>query len=49
VDARLGRLPLLDQPGARWRYNTGASVAGVLIERVAGLPLGEVLHERVGG
>ena len=47
--ARLGRLPLLDQPGARWRYNTGASVAGVLIERVAGLPLGEVLHERVGG
>jgi CubicO group peptidase (beta-lactamase class C family) len=45
--ARLGRLPLLDQPGARWRYNTGASVAGVLIERVAGLPLGEVLHERV--
>jgi CubicO group peptidase (beta-lactamase class C family) len=45
--ARLGRLPQLDQPGARWRYNTGASVAGVLIERVAGLPLGEVLHERV--
>ena len=45
--ARLGRLPLLDQPGARWRYNTGASVAGVLIERVAGLPLGEVLHQRV--
>ena len=45
--ARLGSLPLLDQPGARWRYNTGASVAGVLIERVAGLPLGEVLHERV--
>jgi CubicO group peptidase (beta-lactamase class C family) len=45
--ARLGRLPLLDQPGARWRYNTGASVAGVLLERVAGLPLGEVLHERV--
>ena len=28
--ARLGRLPLLDQPGTRWRYNTGASVAGVL-------------------
>jgi CubicO group peptidase (beta-lactamase class C family) len=45
--ARLGRLPLLDQPGARWRYNTGASVAGVLVERVAALPLGEVLHERV--
>ncbi len=45
--ARLGRLPLLDQPGTRWRYNTGASVAGVLIERVAGAPLAEVLRERV--
>ncbi len=45
--ARLGRLTLLDQPGTRWRYNTGASVAGVLIERVAGAPLAEVLRERV--
>ena len=45
--AGLGRLPLLDQPGTRWRYNTGASVAGVLIERVAGAPLAEVLRERV--
>jgi CubicO group peptidase (beta-lactamase class C family) len=45
--ARLGGLPLLDQPGARWRYNTGATVAGVLIERVAGAPLAEVLRERV--
>jgi CubicO group peptidase (beta-lactamase class C family) len=43
----LASLPLLDQPGTRWRYNTGAAVAGVLIERVAGAPLAEVLHERV--
>jgi len=45
--AGLASLPLLDQPGARWRYNTSASVAGVLIERVAGAPLAEVLRERV--
>ena len=45
--AALGRLPFLDQPGTRWRYNTGATVAGVLIERVAGAPLAEVLRERV--
>ncbi len=45
--ARLGQLPLLDQPGARWRYNTGATVAGVLIERVAGAPLADVMRERV--
>jgi len=45
--AGLASLPLLDQPGSRWRYNTGASVAGVLIARAAGAPLGEVLRERV--
>jgi CubicO group peptidase (beta-lactamase class C family) len=45
--AGLGRLPLLDQPGTRWRYNTSASVAGVLIERVAGAPLDAVLQRRV--
>jgi CubicO group peptidase (beta-lactamase class C family) len=45
--AGLGSLPLLDQPGTRWRYNTGATVAGILIERVAGAPLAEVLAKRV--
>jgi CubicO group peptidase (beta-lactamase class C family) len=45
--AALGGLPLLDQPGAAWRYAGGAQVAGVLVERVAGSPLGDVLRERV--
>ena len=45
--ARFGRLPLLEQPGAAWRYNTGATLAGALIERVARTPLAEVLRERV--
>jgi CubicO group peptidase (beta-lactamase class C family) len=45
--AALGSLPLLDQPGERFRYNTGATVAGILIERAAGAPLAEVLSERV--
>ncbi|MEY2458769.1 MAG: hypothetical protein QOG30_599 [Acidimicrobiaceae bacterium] len=45
--ARLGRLPLHHQPGAAWRYNTGAQVAGVLIERVVGAPLADVLRARV--
>ncbi|MGH9110504.1 MAG: serine hydrolase domain-containing protein [Acidimicrobiales bacterium] len=45
--AALGSLPLLDQPGAAWRYAGGAQVAGVLIERVAGVPLGDALRERL--
>jgi CubicO group peptidase (beta-lactamase class C family) len=45
--AALGRLPLLDQPGERWRYNTGATVAGILLSRVAGVPLADLLAGRV--
>lgn len=45
--AALGSLPLLDQPGAAWRYAGGAQVAGVLIERVGGAPIGAVLRERL--
>jgi len=45
--ARLGTLPLLDQPGTAWRYAGGAQVAGVLVERVAKVPLGDVLRERI--
>jgi CubicO group peptidase (beta-lactamase class C family) len=45
--AAFGTLPLLDQPGERFRYNTGATLSGILIERVTGAPLAEVLHKRV--
>jgi CubicO group peptidase (beta-lactamase class C family) len=45
--ARFATLPLMDQPGAAWRYNTGATVAGVLVGRVAGEPLPDVLAGRV--
>lgn len=46
---RLGSLPLMDQPGEVWRYNTGAQVLGVLIERAAGRPLETFLEERLFG
>jgi CubicO group peptidase (beta-lactamase class C family) len=45
--ARLGSLPLLAHPGERWLYNTGASVAGVLVARAAGQELGHVLRTRL--
>src|SRR5436190_6011412 len=32
---RLGRLPLMHQPGEMWMYNTGPDVLGVLIARVS--------------
>ena len=44
---RLGSLPLMAQPGVRWMYNTGSYVLGVLLARVSGRPLPQLLHERV--
>ncbi len=47
--ARLGELPLSDQPGTRWRYHTGSDIVSVLIERVQGDPLDTVLARDVFG
>ncbi len=44
---RFATLPLMDQPGERWRYNVGTLVLGVLVARVAGAPLGDVLRDRL--
>jgi CubicO group peptidase (beta-lactamase class C family) len=44
-----GSLPLLDQPGARWRYNVGSLVLGVLLARAAGRPLADLMRERLFG
>ena len=43
----VGSVPLSHQPGARWLYNTGAQVLGVLVARAAGRPLPELLAERL--
>jgi CubicO group peptidase (beta-lactamase class C family) len=45
--ARMGELPLVCQPGERWLYHTGYDVLAVLLARVAGKPLAEMLAERL--
>lgn len=44
---RLARLPLLYQPGDKWMYHTPADALGVLMARVSGQPLGDVLAQRL--
>jgi CubicO group peptidase (beta-lactamase class C family) len=44
--ARFSTLPLLEQPGQAWRYNTGIHLLGFLVERVCGQRLGEHVRER---
>jgi CubicO group peptidase (beta-lactamase class C family) len=44
---RFAAIPLARQPGERWLYHTSAQVLGVLVARVAGQPLDEVMTERI--
>jgi CubicO group peptidase (beta-lactamase class C family) len=45
--ATLSRIPLLHQPGEAWLYNTCSDVLGVLLARVSGRSLPELLAERL--
>jgi CubicO group peptidase (beta-lactamase class C family) len=44
---RMGTLPLMDQPGEQWRYNTGSQVLGVLVARASGQPAAAFYDERI--
>jgi CubicO group peptidase (beta-lactamase class C family) len=44
---RLATLPLIDQPGVEFHYGVSTDLLGLLIARVDGRSLGEVLHQRV--
>ncbi len=44
---RFGALPLIHQPGDTWMYNAGTLVLSVLLARVSGRPLGDLLRERL--
>jgi len=45
--ARLGRLPLIDQPGAGFHYGLSTDLLGFLIARLEGISLGKVLERRL--
>jgi CubicO group peptidase (beta-lactamase class C family) len=47
--ARLGRLPLVSQPGTRWHYGMSTDVVGRLVEVISGQPLDAYLAEHVLG
>ena len=44
---RIGELPLLFTPGARWQYGTSADVCGAVIERASGMRFGEFLQKEI--
>ena len=44
---KLGKIPLLYQPGERWDYSVASDVQGLLVERLSGKSLAEFLEERI--
>ena len=44
---RLAQAPLAHQPGTVWEYGLSTDVLGRVVEKVAGMPLGAFLAERV--
>jgi len=44
---RLAAIPLIAQPGERWAYQTSGDLLGVLLARVCGRPLPDLLRDRV--
>lgn len=45
--ARFAKLPLLEQPGAVWRYDLAYGLLGVVLARAGGRPLDVLLRERL--
>jgi CubicO group peptidase (beta-lactamase class C family) len=44
---KLGRLPLLYQPGTRWNYSVSDDVLARIVEVISGKPFDEFLDERI--
>jgi CubicO group peptidase (beta-lactamase class C family) len=44
---RLAKLPLVSQPGTRWRYSVATDVLGYLVQAVSGQPFDAFLRERI--
>jgi CubicO group peptidase (beta-lactamase class C family) len=45
--AGVATLPLLDQPGTAYHYGVSTDLLGLLLARIDGAPLGEVLRRRI--
>ncbi|HEY4932459.1 MAG TPA: serine hydrolase domain-containing protein [Terriglobales bacterium] len=47
---RWAKIPLDFDPGTKWQYsNTNYVIAGLIVEKVAGMPMLQLLHQRVFG
>ena len=43
----LFELPLLAQPGSRWRYSVATDICGYLVELISGMPFADYLQQKI--
>lgn len=46
---KVAALPLVAQPGTRWKYSVAVDIQGLIIERLTGLSLGDFMQQRIFG
>jgi CubicO group peptidase (beta-lactamase class C family) len=44
---RIAELPLVNQPGARWRYSAATDIQGYIVEKLSGMSLADFMATRI--
>nr|WP_295111101.1 serine hydrolase domain-containing protein [uncultured Caulobacter sp.] len=44
---KVAALPLVAQPGARWKYSVAVDIQGMIIEKLSGMSLAEFMQKRI--
>jgi CubicO group peptidase (beta-lactamase class C family) len=44
---KLGKIPLVNQPGTKWEYSVSIDVLGYLVEVISGMPFEKYLQKRI--
>ncbi|AAK23547.1 serine hydrolase domain-containing protein [Caulobacter vibrioides] len=43
----IAEIPLVDQPGKRWKYSIAVDIQGLIVEKLTGLSLGDFMKSRI--
>jgi CubicO group peptidase (beta-lactamase class C family) len=46
---KVAALPLVAQPGTRWKYSVAVDIQGMIIEKLTGMSLGDFMQQRIFG
>lgn len=43
----IAEIPLVDQPGQRWKYSIAVDIQGLIVEKLTGMSLGDFMKQRI--